>query len=137
MTTTPRPVRVMRQRIPKVDAEGKVTGRALFGADIKLPGMLVGKVLRSTYAHARIKGIDTSKAEALAGVMAVVTSRDMPEIPPGTRMTYGTASTGDVQCLSQLVLARDKVLFHGHPVAAVAATSAEIAAEALELIKVE
>jgi len=137
MTTTPRPVRVMRQRIPKVDAEGKVTGRALFGADIKLPGMLVGKVLRSPYAHARIRSIDTSKAEALAGVMAVVTARDMPEIPRGTRMTYGTASTGDVCYLSHLVLARHKVLFHGHPVAAVAATSAEIAAEAIELIKVE
>jgi CO/xanthine dehydrogenase Mo-binding subunit len=66
----------MKQRIPKVDAAEKVTGGALFGADVKLPRMLVGVVLRSPYAHARIKSIDTAKAEALPGVMAVVSGRD-------------------------------------------------------------
>jgi CO/xanthine dehydrogenase Mo-binding subunit len=118
----------MKQRIPKLDAAEKVTGGALFGADVKLPRMLVGVVLRSPYAHARIKSIDTARAEALPGVMAVVSGRDMPESPLGTRMPYGTASTPDIYHLSQLILARDKVLFHG-PV--------EVASEALELIDVE
>ncbi|MEE8442257.1 MAG: xanthine dehydrogenase family protein molybdopterin-binding subunit [Dehalococcoidia bacterium] len=137
MTTGQRSLRVIGQRVPKVDAAAKVTGRALFGADIKLPGMLVGKVLRSPYAHARIVSIDTTKAEALPGVMAVIAARDMPVRPPGTWVPYGSGSTPDMYYFSRLVMARDKVLFHGHPVAAVAATSDEIAGEALGLINVE
>src|SRR6266568_236398 len=68
----------------KHDGIDKVTGRAKFGADLILPGMLVGKILRSPHAHAIIKSIDTSKAEALPGVKAVVTSRDFPELPEHT-----------------------------------------------------
>ena len=122
--------RILGQSIPKVDGWDKVTGRAQFGADIKLPGMLTGKVLRSPYAHARIRRIDTNKAEALAGVLAVITAKDFPPIVTGT-------GTVDVHYLGKLVMAKDKVLFHGHPVAAVAATSPEIAEEALGLIHVE
>ena len=76
------------------DGADKVTGRAKFGADLMLPGMLVGKVLRSPHAHAKIKSIDTSKAEALPGVKAVVTSADMAEMQPEW------VAAGEVQMLS-------------------------------------
>ena len=96
------------------DGVEKVTGRAKFGADLILPGMLVGKILRSPHPHAIIRSIDTSKAEALPGVKAVVTSRDFPELPPGTPM-------GEI---SRNFMARDKVFYDGHAVAGVAATPA-------------
>ena len=109
------------------DGVDKVTGRAKFGADLILPGMLVGKILRSPHPHAIVKSIDTSKAEALPGVKAVVTRDDFPEHPQGTPM-------GD---LSRNFMAREKVFYEGHAVAAVAATSEAIARKALKLIAVE
>ncbi|MEK9846247.1 MAG: xanthine dehydrogenase family protein molybdopterin-binding subunit [Rhodospirillaceae bacterium] len=111
----------------KHDGLDKVLGRAKFGADAYLPGMLYGKILRSPHAHAIIKSIDTSKAEALPGVKAVITSADFPEIPQGT-------GWGD---MSRTTIAREKALFDGHPVAAVAATSEQMAKRACKLIEVE
>jgi CO/xanthine dehydrogenase Mo-binding subunit len=122
--------------MPKVDALDKVTGRAQFGADVTLPRLLVGKVLRSPYAHARIKRIDTSKAAALAGVKAVITGNDLPQITLGATGPGGVATAREY-CVSREILARDKVLFHGHVVAAVAAMSREIAEAAVDLIEVE
>ena len=123
------------KRVVRPDGPDKVTGRANFGADFHLPGMLVGRVLRSPHAHAKIKSIDTSKAEALPGVKAVITSADLPEIGPKER------GAGEVPVvfrdLSSNVMARDKVLYDGHAVAAVAASSAAIADEALKLIEVD
>ncbi|MBI4306764.1 MAG: xanthine dehydrogenase family protein molybdopterin-binding subunit [Chloroflexi bacterium] len=121
---------------PKIDGVDKVTGAARYGADIRLPGMLDGRVLRSPHAHARIKKIDTSRAEALPGVLAVVTGNDFPLLKPGTIVQIGVLKM-DLHRISQLVIARHKVLFVGHPVAAVAATSPEIAEDALKLIDVE
>ena len=111
----------------KHDGLDKVLGRAKFGADAYLPGMLYGKILRSPHAHAIIKSIDTSKAEALPGVKAVITSADFPEIPQGT-------GWGD---MSRNTIAREKALFDGHPVAAVAATSEQVAKRACKLVEVE
>ena len=111
----------------KHDGIDKVTGRAKFGADMFLPGMLVGKILRSPHAHANIRSIDTSAAEALPGVKAVVTRADFPEIKAGS-------TGGD---MSRNAMAREKALYDGHPVAAVAATSEAIAKQALKLIKVD
>src|ERR1700757_5253672 len=110
----------------KHDGIDKVTGRAKFGADLYLPGMLVGKILRSPHAHARIKSIDISAAEKLPGVKAVVTRADFPEIKAGT-------IGGD---MTRNVMAREKALYDGHPVAAVAAVSESVAKQALKLIKV-
>ena len=107
------------------DGIDKVTGRARFGADMTAPGMLVGRVLRSPHAHARIRSIDTSAAEALAGVKAVVTSADFPD------------RQDDLRPVLVNVMARGKALYDGHAVAAVAATSAAIAREACALIKVD
>src|SRR6476659_8266671 len=111
----------------KHDGIDKVTGRAKFGADLFLPGMLVGKILRSPHAHARIKSIDISAAEKLPGVKAVVTRDDFPYTKPGT-------PGGD---MSRNAMAREKALYDGHPIAAVAATSESIAKAALKLIKVD
>ena len=113
------------------DGVDKVTGKARFGADIHLPGMLHGKVLRSPHAHARIKSIDTSKAEAHPAVRAVATYRDLAQLPPtGRPVVLG-------QTPSENAMARDKALYKGHAVAAVAATDAHVAEEVLSLIDVE
>ena len=128
--------RVIGRDTPKVDGVAKVTGRAIFGADVKLPGMLVGKVLRSPHAHAVISSIDTAAAEALPGVKAVVTSRDFPELTVGRATSLGTATSREA-FLSQEVMARDKALFVGHAVAAVAAVSPFVAEMALALIDVQ
>src|SRR5436853_3183800 len=111
----------------KHDGIDKVTGRARFGADLFLPGMLVGKILRSPHAHAIIKSIDISAAEKLPGVKAVVTRADFPEMKPGS-------AEGD---MTRNAMAREKALYDGHPVAAIAATSESIAKQALKLIKVD
>src|SRR5262245_58531333 len=107
---SPRTFRVVGRRTPKVDALDKVTGRAQFGADVVLPRLLVGKVLRSPYAHARITRIDTSKAATLPGVQAVITGYDLPRILPGATGGAGAASAREYY-LSHEILARDKVLF--------------------------
>jgi xanthine dehydrogenase molybdenum-binding subunit len=134
--TRSQPFRIIGHKTPKVDAIDKVTGRAQFGADVSLPRLLVGKVLRSPYAHARIKHIEVHQAAALPGVHAVITGDDLPTLAPGTQMASGTVTAHD-SYLSQEVLARGRVLFHGHAVAAVAATSIDIAEAALDLIQVE
>ena len=123
------------KRTIRPDGVDKVTGRAAYGADYSMPGMLYGKVLRSPYAHARIVKIDTSKAEALSGVKAVITAADWPEIPP-QGATKGTAPV-NFRHLSDNLMARRKVLYDGHAVAAVAATSAQVAKRAAKLIDVE
>jgi CO/xanthine dehydrogenase Mo-binding subunit len=134
--TPTRTFRVIGRRTPKVDALDKVTGRAQFGADVALPRMLVGTVLRSPYAHARIKRIETSQAAALPGVKAVITGHDLPQITPDASGPGGVATAREYY-VSREILARDKVLFHGHVVAAVAAMSREIAEAAMDLIEVE
>ncbi len=118
------------------DGVDKVTGRANYGADIHLPGMTHGLVLRSPHAHANIRSIDTSKAEALAGVAAVITGADFPD--PGEHMTK--AGEGGAQSIinkSADILARGKAHYQGHPVAAVAAKDLPTAAAALALIEVD
>jgi xanthine dehydrogenase molybdenum-binding subunit len=130
------PYKVIGTRPVRHDGVDKVTGRALYGADIHLPGLLHGKILRSPHAHARIKSIRTEKAEALAGVKAVVTAADLPDM--GDRTAHlGELGEVPLKYLSQNVLASGKVLYHGHAVAAVAATSPHIAEEALKQIEVE
>ena len=116
------------------DGADKVTGRATFGADIDLPGMLTGVVIRSPHAHARIISIDTSAAAALPGVLGIVTGADLPELP--NEVAAGGEAPINFRYVSENAIARDKVLYDGHAVAAVAATSVEIAHEAASLIKV-
>ncbi|MBM3944455.1 MAG: xanthine dehydrogenase family protein molybdopterin-binding subunit [SAR202 cluster bacterium] len=118
------------------DGADKVTGRAKYGADVQLNGLLHGKILRSPHAHARIKSIDTSKAEKLPGVMAVVTAKDMPKAKPGDMADFGLGPQ-PMKYLRDNAIASDKALYEGHAIAAVAAVNSHIAEEALALIKVE
>src|SRR3972149_4909542 len=97
------------------DGVDKVTGRASYGADLTMPGMLHGAVLRSPHAHARIVSIDTGPAEAVPGVKAVLTGRDLPECLASVAMGEGPL---DMHAISENVLARGKVLYHGHAGAA-------------------
>lgn len=130
-----RELKIVGTRPLRPDGVDKVTGRARFGADYNLPGQLIGKVLRSPHAHARIKSIDTSAAQALPGVKAVVTRDDFAEMPD----EY--AAVGELMInfrdVTRNMMAREKVLYDGHPLAAVAAVSEAVAREALALIKVE
>jgi CO/xanthine dehydrogenase Mo-binding subunit len=127
--------KVVGTRPIRPDGADKVTGRAIYGGDMRLTGMLHGKVLRSPHAHARIKSINTAKAEALPGVRAVVTSKDFP-VAEDRIANLGEMAV-NVKLLSNNVIAVDKVLYKGHAVAGVAATSLHIAEEALGLIEVE
>ena len=127
---------VVGSRPVRQDGADKVTGRARYGADISLPGMLFGKILRSPHAHARIKSIDTSRAEALPGVKAVVTSAEMAQ-PSGNIVDLAEGSLANARFMSNNILARDKVLYKGHAVAGVAATNSHVAEQALALIDVE
>ena len=122
------------KRTIRPDGQEKVTGRAAYAADTTMPGMIWGKVLRSPHAHAVIKSISTAKAEALPGVRAVVTAKDLVEFPVDKPVALGIQ---DMRWMSRNVLAREKALFHGHPIAAVAAANEKIAAEACRLIDVE
>ena len=115
-------LKVIGTRPVRPDGVEKVTGRANFGADLSLPGMIHGKVLRSPHAHARIKSVDVSGALAMEGVLAAVSGSDFAE------------QTDD---LGRNVIARDKALYHGHAVAAVAATTPLLAEQALDAIKVD
>lgn len=135
MTMTAAPYKVIGSRPLRPDGVDKVTGRAIYGADVKLPGMLHGKVLRSPHAHARIVSIDVSAAQALRGVRAVITAQDLPAI--GDKIADLGESTVNLRYASNNVLAHDKVLYHGHAVAAVAADNIHIAEEAIALIKVD
>ena len=117
--------RIIGQSIGRIDGIGKVSGEARYSGDVTLPGLVWGKALRSPLPHARIVGIDTSRAKALAGVLAVLTARDLPDILVGRRM------------FDMPMLARDRVRFIGEKVAVVAAADPDIAEEALALIDVE
>jgi CO/xanthine dehydrogenase Mo-binding subunit len=128
-------LKIVGTRPIRPDGVDKVVGRANFGADMKMPGMLHGKIKRSPHPHARILKIDTSKALALPGVRAVVTSADFPEI--SSEEAFVGEGPMNFRDLSRNVMARDKVLYEGHAVAAVAAVSPLVAAEALDLIEVE
>ncbi|MEM8811059.1 MAG: xanthine dehydrogenase family protein molybdopterin-binding subunit [Pseudomonadota bacterium] len=118
--------KIVGTRPVRPDGVDKVTGRALYGADMTAPGMLVGKILRSPYAHARIRSIDTTAAEALDGVKAVTTAED-----------FQLVDDESVQDVIDNCLARGKALYDGHAVAAVAATSERVAKLALKLIVVD
>jgi xanthine dehydrogenase molybdenum-binding subunit len=127
--------RVIGTRPVRHDGVDKVTGRAKYGADYTFPGMLYGKVLRSPYAHANIKSIKVDKAIALPGVRAVVTADDLPAL--ADKMEQAGEQALNLAQLSANILARGKVLYDGHAVAAVAAISPHIADEALRLIEVD
>ena len=133
-TSARKPYKVIGTRPIRHDGTDKVTGRALYGADIHLSGMLHGAVLRSPYAHASILSVDTTKAEALPGVHAVVTGNDMPDVDSEVS-SLGEGAV-NIDHLSRNVLARNKVLYKGHAVAAVAADNVNIAQEAVKLIEV-
>ena len=120
--------KIVGTRPPRPDGVDKVTGRARYGADAFAPGQLVGLILRSPHAHAKIKKIDTSKAEKLPGVKAVITSADLPDLTKGDRSQFD---------MLENCMARDRALYDGHAVAAVAAIDAETARKALKLIKVD
>lgn len=122
---------VIGKPIPTIDAAVKAKGEAVYTTDITLPGMLHGKILRSPHPHAKILRIDTSRAEKLRGVKAVVTAKDAPKVKYGGMMVHFPGS-GD-----QYLLARNKVRYLGDEVAAVAAIDEDIAMEALSLIEVE
>jgi len=117
--------------VPRIDARQKVTGEAVYVFDLKFPGMLAGKMLRSPHAHARIVKIDTSKAEKLPGVRAVVTAEDTPKIKFGSN-EYFFPYTVD-----QYPLEFEKVRYIGDEIAAVAAVDEATAERALSLIEVE
>jgi CO/xanthine dehydrogenase Mo-binding subunit len=127
--------KVIGTRPIRHDGWDKVTGRALYGGDVQMAGLLHGRVLRSPHAHAIIRGIDASRALAMPGVEAVITAQDMPD--PGDRIADLGEGAVPLRFLSCNVLARDKVLYHRHAVAAVAAVSSHIAEEALRQIDVE
>ena len=127
---------VIGSRPIRHDGAEKVTGRARYGADMNPAGLLHAKALRSPHAHARIKSIDTSKAEALPGVRAVVTAAELPQ-PRGRLSDQGEGAMVNPRFLSNNCLADGKTLYRGHAVAAVAATSAHIAELALGLIEVD
>ena len=136
MTTAVKPeYQVVGTRPVRPDGVDKVTGRARYGADISLPGMLWGRVKRSPHAHARILSIDTSKAEALPGVHCVVTHADLPGATDEV-VDHGETVTPYKWTLEN-VFASEKVLYQGHAVAAVAAVDPHIAEDALDLIEVE
>ena len=127
---------VVGKRPVRPDGADKVTGKAMYGADINLPGMLHGRVLRSPHAHARIKSLNTSRAAAHPGVKAVITGADLVQ-PSGRASELVEGAMVNMRFLSNNVMATDKVLYKGHSVAAVAATSPHLAEEALALIDVE
>src|SRR3954463_16227946 len=117
------------------DGVPKVTGKAMYAADYTMPGSIIGKILRSPHAHARIRSIDTSKAAALPGVKAVVTAKDFPD----HKFEYVGPERVAVNFwhVTRNVMAREKVLYEGHAVAGVAAIDAATAEEALSLIDVD
>lgn len=127
-------LKVVGTRPIRPDGVDKVTGRAAFGADYVMPGMLWGKVKRSPHAHARIVKIDASKALALPGVKVVVTGADFPDIP--TEEAFIGEGPVNFRDQAYNVIARGKALYEGHAVAAVAATSEALCDAALELIDV-
>ena len=127
--------RVLGTRPIRHDGFDKVTGAAKYGADLHLAGMLHGMILRSPHPHAKIRAIDTRKAAALPGVRAIATSADFPITQTGG-IDFANIR-GNPRMIAENVLAQSKVLYQGHAVAAVAATSRHLAEEALQLIEVD
>ncbi|HXU99611.1 MAG TPA: xanthine dehydrogenase family protein molybdopterin-binding subunit [Caulobacteraceae bacterium] len=126
--------KVVGSRPVRPDGVDKVTGKAAYGADMTMPGMVWGKIKRSPHAHARILAIDSRRAQALAGVKAVVTAADFPDL--ASEEYEAGESAANLRDIALNCMARGKALYEGHAVAAVAAVSPEIAAEALDLIEV-
>ncbi|MEC7749835.1 MAG: xanthine dehydrogenase family protein molybdopterin-binding subunit, partial [Chloroflexota bacterium] len=126
---------VVGKRPVRPDGVDKVTGRAQYGDDTNLTGTLRARVLRSPHAHARIKFIDTSKAEALPGVRAVITAKDLPFASLSKEELGGEYTS--LKFASDHMMASDKALFKGHPVAAIAAVNAHVAESAMALIEVD
>src|SRR5258707_11986294 len=120
MAPTPTPkLEVIGKRLPRIDARERVTGQAIYPADLALPGTVHAKLLRSPHAHARIARIDTARAAALKGVLAVVTAADFPELPVGATIPMG--ETGyHMWMVAQLNMARHKAHSAGQPVAGIA-----------------
>ena len=118
------------------DGPDKVLGRARYAADINLPGMLYGKLYRSPHPHARIKSIDATRALALPGVKAVVTAADFPDVSAALadQEEGGTVNYG---FYTRNIMAREKALYKGHAIAAIAATSQHVAEQALDLLDVQ
>jgi len=142
MTTTSRnkgpnsqQYRVVGTRPIRHDGVDKVIGAAKYGADTQLSGMVHGKILRSPHAHAKIRSINTEKAEAMPGVVAVATSKDFPIIED--QIIDFTEAQGSVRQMAEHVMAADKVLYKGHALAAIAAVNPHVAQEALALIEVD
>lgn len=127
--------KVIGTRPIRHDGVDKVTGRAIYGADFHITGLLHGRVLRSPHAHARIISIDTSRAEALPGVKGIVTAQDLPEA--GDKIADLGEGAVNLKYLCDNILASDKALYKGHAIAAVAATNPHIAEEACHLIDIE
>ena len=123
---------VVGTSVKRTDTLGKVTGQAMYAGDLILPGMLHGKIKRSTIAHARIRRIDASKALALPGVKAVLTHANVPRV-----LHYGSPHPRSASVTRDQYILDDKVRYWGEGVAAVAAISEEIAEEALDLIEVD
>jgi xanthine dehydrogenase molybdenum-binding subunit len=136
MAPHPAELKVVGKRLPRVDARERVTGEAVYPADLELPGMVHAKLLRSSHAHAHIRRIDTSRAQALKGVLAVVTAADFPELPVGATIPMGELGY-DMWMVAQINLARHKVHWVGQPVAGVAAIDPHVAQAALALIEVD
>lgn len=126
---------VVGTRPVRPDGIDKVTGKARFGADMQLPDILIGVVFRSPHAHARLLKIDVSAALALPGVKAIITSDDLPEITDELAMDKGQPP--DFRDMSANILAREKVLYEGHAIAAIAAIDDMTAQQALSLIEVD
>ena len=124
------PVPLPLHEEPRVDYLQKVTGAAIYASDVEVPGMLHGKILRSTVPHARIRGIDVSAAMAMPGVVAVLMGSDLQHLP-------GTAVRWGLSLRDRPVIAIDKVRYVGDPVAAVAAVDEATAEEALDAIVVD
>ncbi len=134
-TAQPPKYQVIGTRPIRHDGADKVTGRAIYTADLQLTGMLHGRILRSPLPHARIKSIDTSAAKNMPGVLAVCTAHDFPDV--ADKIAELGEGAVNLAHLAGNVLAKDKVLYRGHAVAAVAAKSPHEAEEALKHIKVE
>jgi len=128
-------LKVVGTRPIRPDGVDKVTGRAVFAADTRSAGMLWGKILRSPHAHARIVSIDTSKAKAVPGVRAVVTAADFPDIK--SEEAFVGEGPMNFRDLALNIMARGKVLYEGHALAAVAATTQEAADAGLAAIEVQ
>jgi CO/xanthine dehydrogenase Mo-binding subunit len=127
---------VLGQRPVRHDGADKVTGKAVYAADIQLPGMAHGKIVRSPHAHARIKSIDLSEAGHIPGVLAIVTAADYPDLKERYAL-MGEAGQVNLEHLAANCLAVDKVLYRGQPVAAVAAPNVYLAEEAAAKVKVD